>query len=556
MKIICEQFKPRLGDLGFNAGSIIDKYNQGATQGADVIIFTELCVSGYIPKDLLFSKHFLQGHNQCFSKIVDATKNKDTYLILPTFKAKNNKLYNACYVIADGEVVFKIYKQNLAKDSVFDEARYFSPSKSSNLTFKHKGVSIGLAICEDFWQANYYKKLAKQEPDLVVVVNASPYDVSKVSTRLNTLQQRTKQLNKPVIYVNQVLAQDGILYDGNSFVYDTSKTYINKNSFTEDTFACNFNKANSSLIIDKKDLSKFEEVEQKNISKFNFSQIYKALVFGLKEYVYQSGFSKVLVGLSGGIDSALVATIASDAFGSKNVKAIFMPSTFTTKQSFKDAEDTATNLQIELKAISIEELRLSYNSLIANLSPLAMENTQARIRGGILMAVSNSDGSLLLTTGNKSEIATGYCTLYGDMCGAYNPIKDLYKTEVFEVSKWRNNNILDFMQCKKLNIINDSLLTKAPSAELRENQKDCDSLPDYPILDQILYCLIEQRLSPQEANTKLSSLEVFKDIKDLQGLIDKVHKLFKISEYKRRQSALGTKISSLSFEPSDRRVNL
>ncbi len=558
MKIVCEQFKPVLCDLESNKDYIIAKYNQHSTGGADIIVFTELCLSGYTPKDLLFSEDFLQRHQICLDEIIKASKNNDVCLILPSFEVTVGNLYNACYVIKNGEIAFLLRKENLANTEVFDEYRYFTQGLNDSLYFTHKGIKIGLAICEDFWRAPYYKKLAKQNPDFVIVINASPYDRAKTKSRLQTAKQRIAQLNKPIIYLNQVLAQDGILFDGKSFIYNViNKIQLYKQAFTPDVFTLNYKAKDGLLNISKNSESKFEELNTQELkTKDDISEIYQALVFGLKEYVYQSRFSKVLVGLSGGIDSALVATIASDAFGSKNVKAIFMPSVFTTKQSFKDAEDIAKKLQIELDIISIEDLRLSYNSLIPKLSPLAMENTQARIRGNILMAVSNSDGSLLLTTGNKSEIATGYCTLYGDMCGAYNPIKDLYKTEVFEVSKWRNNNILDFMQCKELNIINQSLLTKAPSAELRENQKDCDSLPDYPILDKILYCLIEQRLSPQQATKKLSNLKLTKDIKDLQGLIDKVHKLFTTSEYKRRQSALGTKISTLSFEPSDRRVNL
>ena len=557
VKITCEQFKPKLSNLELNKEYIIKQYNQNAAEGADLVVFTELCLSGYTPKDLLFSDDFLQRHQTCLDDIIEASKNKDTCLILPSFEVDNGNLYNTCYVIKNGEIAFVLRKENLAKGEVFDEHRYFTQGINDNLYFTHKGLKIGLAICEDFWHANYYQKLAKQNPDFVIVVNASPYNTQKLYARLQTTLQRTAQLNKPIIYLNQVLAQDGILFDGKSFTCNGKDgMQIYKHAFTQDVFALNYQ--NNTLCLASKDELKFENINPQayNVNDFNIYDVYKALVFGLKEYVNQNGFNKVLIGLSGGIDSALVAAIASDAFGSGNVKGIFMPSAFTTGQSFEDAKDVAQKLKIELKTISIDELRLSYNNLLSNLSPLAMENTQARIRGNILMAISNSDGSLLLTTGNKSEIATGYCTLYGDMCGAYNPIKDLYKTEVFEVARWRNNNMLDFMECKELNIINQSLLTKAPSAELRDGQKDSDSLPDYPLLDKILYCLVEQRLSLKQTANTLSSLEAFKNIADLNGIVSKVQKLLLTSEYKRRQSAPGTRLSPLSFEPSDRRVNL
>ncbi len=557
MKITCEQFKPKLSNLELNKEYIIKQYNQNAAEGADLVVFTELCLSGYTPKDLLFSDDFLQRHQTCLDDIIEASKNKDTCLILPSFEVDNGNLYNTCYVIKNGEIAFVLRKENLAKGEVFDEHRYFTQGINDNLYFTHKGLKIGLAICEDFWHANYYQKLAKQNPDFVIVVNASPYNTQKLYARLQTTLQRTAQLNKPIIYLNQVLAQDGILFDGKSFTCNGKDgMQIYKHAFTQDVFALNYQ--NNTLCLASKDELKFENINPQayNVNDFNIYDVYKALVFGLKEYVNQNGFNKVLIGLSGGIDSALVAAIASDAFGSGNVKGIFMPSVFTTKQSFEDAKDLAKKLKIELDVISIDNLRLAYNGLLPSLSPLAMENTQARIRGNILMAISNSDGSLLLTTGNKSEIATGYCTLYGDMCGAYNPIKDLYKTEVFDVARWRNNNILDFMECKELNIINQSLLTKAPSAELRDGQKDSDSLPDYPLLDKILYCLVEQRLSLKQTANTLSSLEAFKNIADLNEIVSKVQKLLLTSEYKRRQSAPGTRLSPLSFEPSDRRVNL
>ncbi len=558
VKITCEQFKPKLSNLELNKEYIIKQYNQHAAEGADLVVFTELCLSGYTPKDLLFSDDFLQRHQTCLDEIIEASKNKDTCLILPSFELNNGNLYNACYVIKNGEIAFLLRKENLANGEIFDEYRYFKPAINDSLCFTHKGVKIGLAICEDFWQANYYQKLAEQNPDFVIAVNASPYHRQKLYNRLQTTLQRIAKLNKPIIYLNQVLAQDGILFDGKSFVYNGNNSLqVYKNAFTQDVFTLSY-QSDKLLHLDSDDLSNFEDINLQidRLKDIKICDAYRALVFGLKEYVHQNGFSRVLIGISGGIDSALVATIASDAFGSGNVKGIFMPSVFTTKQSFEDAKDLAKKLKIELDVISIDNLRLAYNGLLPSLSPLAMENTQARIRGNILMAISNSDGSLLLTTGNKSEIATGYCTLYGDMCGAYNPIKDLYKTEVFDVARWRNNNILDFMECKELNIINQSLLTKAPSAELRDGQKDSDSLPDYPLLDKILYCLVEQRLSPKQSANKLSSLEAFKNIADLNGIVDKVQKLLLTSEYKRRQSAPGTRLSPLSFEPSDRRVNL
>ena len=510
MKITTAQIKPKIGDLNHNAEKILDFY---ARAKGEVVLFPELSLCGYTPRDLLFYPEFLRA---CEKKLMEIAKNigeKICVVGLPLME--NGKLYNCMVAVKNGVVIGKSQKKHLAKGEVFDEDRYFTSGETG--VFTHKGVKFGLPICEDIWHQDVCRDLKNQGVDFLLVGNASPFYVGKFNERITTAKKRFDEVGLPIVYCNQVLNQDGVLFDGGSFYYNNG--VIKKlPEFAECLLEIDLAEKTEKIV----------EIEQMTLR-------HKALVFGLKEYILNSGFQKVAIGISGGADSALVAHLAVQAFGNENVLGVFMPSKITSSESFDDAKKLCENLKIEVRIVAIQKFVDEFQETL-NLSGIALENIQARVRGNILMAISNQENSMVLTTGNKSEVATGYCTLYGDMCGAYNPIKDLYKTQVFEIMKWINKNYDEK--------IPENIITKEPTAELRENQKDSDSLPDYEILDNILYELIENKKMPSE-------IQEFK-----KDIVEKVYKLLQGSEYKRSQAAIGTKISKRSFEKKEWRVNL
>jgi NAD+ synthase len=376
--------------------------------------------------------------------------------------------------------------------------------------------------------------VSEQISDFIISINSSPFEKDKQEKRFEKAQKFSKNLQKPLIYVNQIGGQDSLIFDGKSFVLDEKgQQKLVMKEFCEDSKIIEISKNSKQISIQVLENQKAKEENLESAEK-----IYSACILGLRDYIEKSGFKKILLGMSGGIDSALVASIAADALGTKNIELYALPSRYNSKTSFDDAINYSRNLEIELKNISIEKIFSSFLETMPNISSLAQENLQSRIRGNILMSLSNSTGALLLSTGNKSELAVGYATIYGDMCGAYNPIKDIYKSEIFELAKWRNKNIPTISKFQKTEIIPENIIIKEPTAELRENQKDSDSLPDYKILDQILFSLIEEEKSIQE------TIENGFDDK----LVKKVAKLFYANEYKRKQAVLGPKISKMSFD--------
>lgn len=523
MKVAAVQFKPKLGDILYNKDQILQKYH---ALDADIVLFPELALVGYCPKDDILKSKFIALSQAVLEEIIAITSEK--ILILPTlyYQNQNNCLYNAAVIAQNGKILAKSLKRSLPNYSIFDEKRYFfeGPTESEMGIFEYKKIKFGVLICEDIWRPDYCLYLKSKSVQYFLVPNASPFDVKKIALRAKIVKERFLETEIPIVYCNQVLCQDGILYDGTSFFFNGNNTWYAK-SFQEDMLEVNLasNCANGSSTCDDSNL-----------------MLYNGLIFGMREYVTNSGFSKVLLGLSGGADSALVLTLAIDAFGKNNVSCIMMPSKFTSKESLEDAIAIASNVDVKLLTFEIQSIIDSFIEKL-NLNGLAAENIQARIRGNILMAKSNQTNAMLLTTGNKSEIAVGYCTIYGDMCGGYNPIKDLYKTQVFDLMKWRNASNFN-----PKHPIPNRIIAKAPSAELKENQKDSDSLPEYNILDKILQYLIEENMTPDEVVEKGFNPKI----------VNKVDKLIKASEYKRSQGAPGTKISTRSFERSEWRYNL
>ncbi|MBP7710796.1 MAG: NAD+ synthase [Rickettsiales bacterium] len=522
LKIHLAQINPTVGDLDGNAVKILREFSKANEAGCDLVVFSEMTICGYPCEDLWLKKYFVESAQDKISEIIAATKGQKCAILLgaPTTglnRAKKEITHNSAILIADGMIEKIIHKKTLPNFAVFDEARYFEAATYLSV-IEFRGFDLAILICEDLWHLKNLYLLQEQVFDAVISINASPYSTKKHLARAKICENFAKSLGKPLVYVNQVGGQDSLVFDGSSFVLDSEgKEVLRLAGFHEDCGTVEIAKDGKVTAENKSE--KIDET----------ARDYAAVTLGLRDYVQKNGFKKVLLGMSGGIDSALVAAIAVDAVGAENVSLYALPSRFNSETSMVDALECAKNLGLKLEVIPIEESFKAMLTTLGEVSNLTKENLQSRIRGNILMALSNNSGALLLSTGNKSELACGYATLYGDMCGAFNPIKDFYKTRVYELAKF----------CGK---IPQNILTKAPTAELRENQKDSDSLPEYEILDQILFALIEE----QKSTAAIISAGFEEE------LVKKVAKLFYSSEYKRRQSCLGPKVSEMAFD-KDRR---
>ncbi len=521
LRFTIAQINPTVGDIDGNM-RIIESCWDTYDSASDLIIFPELSITGYMPEDLLLNNGFInQSQNKIAELVVKSTTMKSAILVGCPEPDKTS-LYNAAYLIEHGKIVSVTHKVELPNYAVFDEHRYFtSGTRPEPVDFRdHK---LGIMICEDMWFPNVAEYLSAKSTDVFIVINGSPFEPHKQSIRIQHARARVEQGGGiPLLYVNQVGGQDDLVYDGASFALNGQGDLILQcEEFIEEfqTF---------SLI--------------KNDAKINpqhpeTESLYQAAMLGLRDYMRKTGQKKILIGMSGGIDSALSAAIAVDAIGADNVTCVMMPSEFTSRDSLYDAKDCANRLGVHFESISITSMMESFMQTLPKTSGLAHENLQARLRGLILMTLSNQNGAMVLTTGNKSEMACGYATLYGDMCGGYNVIKDLYKTQVYNLAHWRNTAKPVDALGHNGEMINTSILTKAPTAELKSGQKDSDSLPSYDELDSILMGLIEEDLSPEQMTARGHNPEV----------VSKVSRLLKLSEYKRRQSALGVKLSSRSF---------
>jgi len=541
IKIYLSQINNCVGDLEGNCQKILAEFKKAEAANCDLVVFCEMALSGYDAGDLWQKKYFVAAAEEKIVEIMEATKDSNCAILLgaPTIslnRAKKEVISNSAIFIEKGKVTRVCNKKALANYGVFDEKRYFEPEMALSFV-EFRGLTLAILICEDLWDSRNLFMLSEQILDAMISINSSPYNSNKQANRQKIAKKFTTTLGKPLVYVNQVGGQDSVVFDGSSFVMDKEGNLaIKMKNFAEDSAIIEIEKGGDVEAI----------LSQKPQKSSNLENHYNACVLGLRDYILKNGFKKVLLGMSGGIDSALVATMSVDALGSENVNIYALPSLYNSERSMIDAKECAKNLGLNLEIISIEEsfevLSKTLEKSQGELVGLTLENLQSRIRGNILMALSNNSGALLLSTGNKSELACGYATLYGDMCGAFNPLKDLYKTEVFALAKWRNENISEIIFDKKENPIPQNIITKSPSAELRLNQKDSDSLPEYEILDKILFALIEEQKSVAE---------IIKNGFE-ENMVKKVSKLFYASEYKRRQSCLGPKVSEMSFD-KDRR---
>lgn len=535
-KIMAVQAAPMVGDFNHNFDMIYNYCLKAVKNQCSICVFTEIATTGYIPEDLLLKPAFIADLNENISNFAQKTSNLDLNILLPTpLLDDNGKLYNAVILLYKGKVLGKTYKSKLPNYGVFDEKRYFS-TNGVNILITAQGLKLGVPICEDVWFPDVVQKLTAEGAELLIVPNASPYNIGKFDIRRDVIKKRNRESNLPIIYCNQVLGQDGIIFDGRSIIMNKKGEVIHQlQSFIQDDVICNFDSKMVDISLEIKG----------NIIEYNLlDEIYSAMVFGLREYVTHNGYEKILLGLSGGLDSALVLAIATDALGTENVEAVIMPSPHNPQDSMDDAMHIVKNTKVGYRIIPINSWLETAGESLRYMGKVTYENLQARIRGLILMSISNDTNALLLTTGNKSEIATGYCTLYGDMCGAFNPIKDIYKTQVNELTRFRNNNIPQYINIlnKEINFIPERVLTKPPSAELRYGQKDSDSLPEYSILDKILYHYIEQDLGLKEIVEQGFEREI----------VCKVIKLVDRAEFKRKQAPIGNKISSRNMSKERR----
>ena len=531
-QITLAQLNPTVGDLEGNYKVALEAWEQAKKVGSDLIAFTELFITGYNTQDLIKKPSFFKAAQDQILQLAKACR-KGPAIAIGGPAYIEDKLYNAYYILADGNVANVIMKHHLPNQNVFDEKRIFDEGEISG-PYQIGPIRIGSPICEDAWHSDVSETLSETGAQLLLVPNGSPYYNGKNDVRLNKMVARVVETNLPLIYLNMVGAQDDQVFDGGTFALNRGGSLAIKLPL--------FEEALEHIVLEETDIGW-------NIIKGELAKVpcdkeldYHAMVMGLRDYCKKSGFEKVVLGLSGGIDSALVAVIASDAIGSANVRSIMLPSPYTSQTSLIDATDLVENLGCKSDTLPINDSLTAIDKTLSSTFEgrkidLTEENIQSRLRGLLLMAVSNKFGEMLLTTGNKSEVSVGYSTIYGDMAGGFNPIKDLYKTKVFEISKWRNKNHRPWMKGPPGSIIPDSIITKAPTAELRPNQKDSDSLPDYPVLDAILTILVDEDGSTSDC------LKAGYNKSD----VSKVEKLLYGSEYKRFQSAPGTRLSQRAF---------
>lgn len=518
LKIALAQLNLTVGDIEANSQKIIRSLDQARQLNADLVVFPELCVTGYPPEDLLFRQDFLARSDRAVRQILAHTNGITAIIGVPV--QHQGQLYNAALALTDGHIVAEYHKQALPNYGVFDEQRYFAAGQQTQL-LNLKGVQIGLTVCEDIWREGIIAANRQAGAELIVTLNASPFHAGKVHQREEIIAEQVKAARVPLVYVNQVGGQDELIFDGASFALDNDGQLVFRaEEFTEQLSLLEF--TNGRL-----QTATIAPHYQPVVSEYN------ALVLGIRDYVRKNGFKGAILGLSGGIDSALVLALAVDALGAEHVEVVLMPSRYTQDMSVEDAVLEAEALGVKHHTIAIEPAVKAFNQMLAPLfegskADTTEENIQARCRGVLLMALSNKQGKLLLTTGNKSEMSVGYATLYGDMAGGFAPLKDVSKLLVYEMARYRNTVSA---------VIPERVIIRPPSAELAPDQKDEDSLPPYDVLDPILALYVEQDKSASEII----------DLGFPRPAVERAISLVDRNEYKRRQSPPGIRITPRAF---------
>uniref|UniRef100_UPI0040561A08 NAD+ synthase n=1 Tax=Candidatus Electrothrix sp. TaxID=2170559 RepID=UPI0040561A08 len=544
MKIALAQINTLIGQFDAHKERIIEQVRQAEQAGCDLIIFPELVLCGYPPQDLLERPSFLQAHDKVLNELVRSVGEIGVILGVPEKRQgqyKGKHLYNSALLIHQGRVVHRVRKQLLPTYDVFDESRYFEPGPPS-LPFSFQGLRMGLTICEDIWPSKYpHDPVASllqdhERLDCLINISASPYHHGKLAERSQLLSALCRQHDLPLIYVNQVGGQDSLIFDGHSLALDRQgELFAAAAGFQEDMLIIDVD-----ALTDRTERTRRAEQEKqedqrnkKGLPQDSIAQVEQALVLGLRDYLHKTGFHKAVIGLSGGVDSAVTAVLATLALGPENVLCVALPSPYTARMSIDDAGALAENLGCGFELLPIAPAMEVYGAILEHLfagreEDVTEQNLQARIRGNLLMALSNKFGSLLLTTGNKSEMAVGYCTLYGDMSGGLAVLADVPKVMVYELARWMN---------RAGEVIPERIITRPPSAELKPDQADQDDLPGYEVLDPILSAYLEEHLSIEEIVARGFA----------QSTVEDIIRRIRINEHKRKQAPLGLKVTSKAF---------
>lgn len=524
LSIAIAQLNFTVGDLQGNCDKILASHKKAHGKGADLVVYSEMAVTGYPPEDLVLRSDFQDQAMERVRSLAVHTKHAAAMLVGSIWR-EGEHVYNAAILLDGGEIKHVVSKYDLPNYGVFDEKRLFCSGPEPR-PIEFRGIQLGVMICEDMWNDKVCPVLQRHGAQMLVVLNASPFESDKQSVRQDIALKNVKKTGLPLIYVNPVGGQDELVFEGSSFIYSHDGMLCVKARQWEEELC---------LSQWKQEEGKWRCAPGKVVPDTDrYEAVYRGITLGLRDYVEKNGFPGVVLGMSGGVDSALTAAIAVDALGAERVHAVMMPYHYTSEESIIDAEQCISLLNVEnYSVIGIEKAVEAFGGMLkesfaGKKADTTEENLQSRIRGNILMALSNKHGYMVLTTGNKSEMAVGYATLYGDMCGGFNVLKDLYKTEIYALAKWRN---------KQGKVIAENVLTKAPTAELRPDQTDQDSLPPYDVLDDILHKLIERRMSARQVAQSGYPQEV----------VDKVAHLLKLAEYKRRQAPPGVKITGLAF---------
>ena len=534
LTITLAQLNPVVGDIDGNVERIRAARGEAAAAGADLVVFSELVVSGYPPEDLVLKPFFQDKVEAAVEQLAADTADGGPALLVTAPWRQDGMLYNAALLLDGGKVVTSRFKHNLPNYGVFDEKRVFEAGPMPG-PMEFRGVRIGVPICEDIWEPDVPECLEESGAEILLVPNGSPFDTEKIDQRLQLALARVTETGLPLAYINQVGGQDELVFDGASFVLNPDHTLAVQLPDWQDAIV------STNWVRGDDDVWRCEEGARAAPSE-GLESIYRAMVLGLRDYVRKNGFPGALIGLSGGIDSALTAAVAVDALGAERVHCVMMPSPYTSDESLEDAGEAAKLLGVKLDNVSIEPAMAAFGGMLDPIfegaeADTTEENIQARSRGLLLMAISNKLGYMVVTTGNKSEMSVGYATLYGDMCGGYSVLKDVYKTTVFALSHWRNQEHREGLLGPAGQVIPERTITKPPSAELKPDQTDQDTLPEYEELDDILECLIEHEMGLDEIIARGHDAET----------VGRVWRMLDIAEYKRRQAPPGVKITGRAF---------
>jgi len=527
------QLNPIVGDIEGNLDKARSARRLAAAEGADAVVFSELFITGYPPEDLVLKPALLADAEAAVKKLAEETADGGPAVLMGTPWRDGGRPFNAIAVLERGKVTAVRTKSDLPNYGVFDEKRVFVAGPMPD-PVSLCGVRLGLPICEDIWGSTVVAHLKKAGAEFLIAINGSPFEVDKLGLRMNIAKARVAETGLPLVYLNQVGGQDELVFDGGSFAMNGDGALAAElPAWEESLVVAHFQRTASGMRCEEGLRVPAEE---------GLAAVYQAMLLGLRDYVNKNRFPGVVLGLSGGIDSTLTAVVAVDALGPSRVRCLMMPSRYTARDSVEDAEAVARILGITIDTVPIEPAVEAFGGMLKSLfagrvADHTEENIQARVRGLILMAVSNKFGPMVLTTGNKSEMSVGYATLYGDMCGGFNVLKDIYKMKVYALSDWRNQNVPKGALGPKGRVVPQRVIEKAPTAELRANQRDEDSLPPYRVLDDILECLIEGEMSFEEVVARGHEPAVVK----------RVEQMLYVAEYKRRQAPPGVKITRKNF---------